>query len=409
MPSRTGWALAALTGAFAMSQFFRSCLAVMAPELSRDLALDPAGFGALSSAFFLSFALMQLPVGVAFDQWGVGRPTSVLLAVGVLGSLLFALAPGGGWAVLGQVGLGAACAPVFMGLIHHASSRLDERTYLRSLAVSNSLGMVGVLIAASPLGWVVQHFGWRPAMLAATGCMAAACVAVRRTVHDAGHADAHGQSSWALLRGASVLLKVPALWALVPVCLGMAAGTSFRNAWGGPYVADVFGLDPVSRGTAITAISLVAFGCAFVLPLLARRFGAPAVIVGTMCTCTVAGVLLTLAPDVSLAVDVGLLAILAAAGTLHPIVMTAGRNVVAPALRGRALGVLNTFVFMGMAAASAGYGWLARWGLRQGRDAGAVYGMLFGVAVVALLLGLLPYAVRRLRRDPRQAGPSARS
>ncbi|MCZ2497838.1 MFS transporter [Xylophilus sp. Kf1] len=400
---RTGLALASLTGAFAMSQFFRSCLAVMAPELSRDLALDPAGFGALSSAFFLAFAVAQLPVGVAFDRWGVGRPTSVLLGVGVAGGLLFALAPRGSVAVLGQVGLGLACAPVFMGLIHYASSQLAEQRYLKVLSVTNALGMLGVLCAASPLGWSVQHFGWRPAMLVATGCMAVACVAVQRNVRDVGHADSHGQSPLALLKGSLVLLKVPALWALVPVCLGMAAGTAFRNAWGGPYVADVFGLDPVSRGTAITAISIGAFGCAFALPLLTRRFGASAVIGGTMLVCVLAGLLLTLAPDVSLVFDLVLLTILAAAGTLHPIVMTAGRATVAPALRGRALGVLNTFVFLGMACASGGYGWLARQGFRAGRSPGSVYGSLFAVAAVMLLVGLMPYLLRSLRRAPRAA------
>ena len=395
---RTGPALAALTGALAMSQFFRSCLAVMAPELSRDLGLDPAGFGALSSAFFLAFALAQVPVGVAFDQWGVGRPTAALLALGVAGGLLFALAPGGGWAVLGQVGLGLACAPVFMGLIHYASERLAERAYLRLLAVSNGLGMVGVLCAASPLGWAVQHVGWRPAMLVAAGLMALACLAVWRQVHDSGHADARGQSSLALLRGSAGLLKIPALWALVPVCLAMAAGTSFRNAWGGPYVSDVFGLDPVSRGSAMAAISVVAFGFALAVPLAVRRWGPSAVIVGMMLAGTLSGVGLALAPDASLVADLALLSVLAAAGTLHPIVMTVGRGAVSPAVRGRALGLLNTFVFLGMAMASAGYGWLVRHGMREGRGAGSVYAGLFAVASAVLVASLLPYGLRRLRR-----------
>jgi hypothetical protein len=42
-------ALAALTFALTLSQFFRSCLAVMAPEVQADLQLSPAGFGLLSS------------------------------------------------------------------------------------------------------------------------------------------------------------------------------------------------------------------------------------------------------------------------------------------------------------------------------------------------------------------------
>ena len=91
----TAAAVAALTGALALSQFFRSCLAVIAPELSHDLGLTPATFGVLSSSFFIAFAAAQLPVGLAFDRWGVGRPSTVLLAMGVVGGIGFAAAPSG--------------------------------------------------------------------------------------------------------------------------------------------------------------------------------------------------------------------------------------------------------------------------------------------------------------------------
>ena len=85
----------ALTFAFALSQFFRTCLAVIAPELQHDLGLSPAGFGALSSCFFLAFAVAQIPVGIAFDRWGVGRPTRALTALGRSGVPVYVLhAPG---------------------------------------------------------------------------------------------------------------------------------------------------------------------------------------------------------------------------------------------------------------------------------------------------------------------------
>ncbi len=74
MPASPARALSALTFAFGLSQFFRSCLAVIAPELQRDLALSAAGFGLLSSCFFLSFAFAQIPVGIAFDRWAWAGP-----------------------------------------------------------------------------------------------------------------------------------------------------------------------------------------------------------------------------------------------------------------------------------------------------------------------------------------------
>ena len=52
-------AILALTFAYILSQFFRSFLAVIAPELMTDLDLTPAQFGWLSSVFFLAFGAAQ--------------------------------------------------------------------------------------------------------------------------------------------------------------------------------------------------------------------------------------------------------------------------------------------------------------------------------------------------------------
>lgn len=42
--------LIVLTTAYVLSQYFRTALAVVAPEIARDLKLDPAMLGTLSSA-----------------------------------------------------------------------------------------------------------------------------------------------------------------------------------------------------------------------------------------------------------------------------------------------------------------------------------------------------------------------
>ncbi|HUD34922.1 MAG TPA: MFS transporter, partial [Variovorax sp.] len=168
----------ALTLAFALSQFFRTCLAVIAPELQRDLGLSPAGFGALSSCFFLAFAAAQITVGIAFDRWGVGRPTRTLTALGVAASALFVVAPGGATAMVAQAGLGLACAPVFMGLMHFASEQLPASRYATVVGRANALSMLGALCATAPLGWAAHRFGWRAALAVAAACMLVACAGI---------------------------------------------------------------------------------------------------------------------------------------------------------------------------------------------------------------------------------------
>jgi MFS family permease len=55
---------------------------VVGPLISDELALSPVEFGWVASAFFGSFALLQIPVGIAFDRWGVRRPMALMMLVG---------------------------------------------------------------------------------------------------------------------------------------------------------------------------------------------------------------------------------------------------------------------------------------------------------------------------------------
>ncbi|MFT3718734.1 MFS transporter [Pseudorhodoferax sp.] len=392
MPVSPAPALRALTFAFGLSQFFRSCLAVIAPELQRDLQLSAAGFGLLSSCFFLAFAVAQIPVGIAFDRFGVGRPTRWLLAVGVASAALFVLAPGGPAAMLAQAGLGLACAPVFMGLMHYASVQLPSARYVAFIGRANAIGMLGGLCATLPLGWLTQQLGWRPALALAGLCLLAACAAVWRTVHDQGDHDAQREAPLAMVGSSLALLGRPVLWTLIPVCVAMAAGTSFRNAWGGPYLVDLFGLQTQARGLALSTLTLACFGTALLLPQLVARHGLRATVLGWTAMSAAAGAALAGWPGGgAVLAHLAFMALLVTVGMLHPLVMAHGRELLPPALRGRGLGVLNSFVFLGSSLTAWAFGQIADLGRRSGWPLESAWSAIFGCAALLVLLGALAY------------------
>jgi sugar phosphate permease len=57
------------TTAFFLSYLFRSINALISSELSSELMLDAADLGFLTSVYFLTFAAVQLPVGVWLDRY----------------------------------------------------------------------------------------------------------------------------------------------------------------------------------------------------------------------------------------------------------------------------------------------------------------------------------------------------
>jgi sugar phosphate permease len=53
-----------------LSYTFRTINAVIAPELARDMGIDAAGLGLLTSVYLLTFAAFQIPLGVLLDRYG---------------------------------------------------------------------------------------------------------------------------------------------------------------------------------------------------------------------------------------------------------------------------------------------------------------------------------------------------
>ena len=80
--------------AYILSQFLRSSNAVIAPELRSEMALLPADIGMLTGAFFLVFALVQVPVGVFLDRTGPRKVMSFLALFARVGCLVYPHADG---------------------------------------------------------------------------------------------------------------------------------------------------------------------------------------------------------------------------------------------------------------------------------------------------------------------------
>ena len=80
--------------AYIMSYAFRAINAVIAQPLVNELGLSAGQLGFLASAYFLSFAVMQLPVGVMLDRYGPRRVEAVLIGFAALGALLLGVIVG---------------------------------------------------------------------------------------------------------------------------------------------------------------------------------------------------------------------------------------------------------------------------------------------------------------------------
>jgi MFS family permease len=69
---RRRWAIGALLGAGVLVNYFdRINLSVSGPQLQQEFGLTAAEMGLPFSAFFWSYALLQVPTGLVLDRFGV--------------------------------------------------------------------------------------------------------------------------------------------------------------------------------------------------------------------------------------------------------------------------------------------------------------------------------------------------
>ena len=385
------YALWTLTSAYLLSQFFRSYVAVIAPQLIGDYGFTQTMFGWFAGTFFLAFALMQIPLGLAFDRFGVGRPTTLCMAVGTVGAVALPVTHDATVALVSQAALGFGCAPIFMGLLNHVLIAGDGPRQIRTVTTASAIGILGALIAALPLAWATSRIGWRLAMGIAAAAMAlitaAAAVSLLRGSRPVPKKEIREQAQ-IVDRGTS---RNAAFVTLLPVCFAMSAGGTFRTSWGGPFFADVFHLDTVAIGRVMTAASVTALFVSVVIPLLVRKIPLKTLALTGMSLGVLAAALLVAMPAYSALLSASLVCVLFSVGAIHPLVMSQARAISAAHSLGLRLGVLNSTVFLGVAVTSNCFGWIAQSGIQQGLPAPDVFSRLFLFTMVVLVVGLATY------------------
>jgi len=143
--------------------------AVLAPTLAAEFGLSAGGLGLLSSMYFLSFAVCQLPVGVAMDRFGPRRVNAALLLVAAAGGAWFAHADSaaGAMAARALIGVGvSAClmASLTAFVLWYPADRLSTMN-----AIAFSAGALGAMTTTVPLELLLRAWHWRQAFMLIVG------------------------------------------------------------------------------------------------------------------------------------------------------------------------------------------------------------------------------------------------
>lgn len=252
-----------------LSMFYRVSIAVISPDLALELHLTNPQLGTLSAVFFYSFAVSQLPLGVALDRWGSRIVMTILGLVGITGVSLFALAQTQTSAVLARMLMGIGMSCNLMGVLTLLAAWFPVNRFAFLAGSLVSIGAAGNLIAATPLALLSQWLGWRSSFWIMAVINMSVLAVFFLVVRDYPHGQSPPKSTQSeSLKGVGRLLSMYSFWALgLGGFVRYGYFVALQGLWAGPFLIYGLGLNRVSAGNAIFCIGL---GFMTGLPLCGR-------------------------------------------------------------------------------------------------------------------------------------------
>jgi MFS family permease len=335
-----------LAAIYLVSQFLRNSVGVIAPDLAREIGLNAAEIGLLSSAFFFSFAAAQIPLGIALDRYGPKRCMLLCAVVAFLGTLAFAVATTPAGLVTARVlmGLGSSC--YLMAPLALYAKRFPPERFTLLAGIQIGIGTVGTLFVTAPLAWASAAIGWRATFLVVAGFVVACAILVALVVRedsadrtDIGKRETLRES----LRGVLEVTRMPSFW---PVFLmNVVAYSSYVlivGLWGGPFLSDVYDYGLTARGDLLMLPAISHIIGVVVWGHVERYFGTykPLVLAGALATAAALGLLAALGKPEPRTLAIWL-TVFGCLPAFIPVLIAHGRSFLPPHLIGRGMTLFN--------------------------------------------------------------------
>lgn len=388
---------AAFAAVYFFSALVRAVTATLAPVFSAELGLAAGQLGLLAGAYFLGFALMQLPLGSALDRFGPRRVLLAFVSVAVLGCVAFAMARDLTDLLIARLLIGVGVSACLMAPLTCFRHHFAPAAQLQANSWMLMTGALGMLASTLPVHWLQPQLGWRGLFLAVALGMVLAMLGVAwRVPRDARlpqRSDDAGAGAADLARGGyRAVFGHRAFIRVAPLGFVAYGGmVAMQTLWIGPWLTQVAGhsADQAARGLFLVNLAMLVafFGWGVGMPRLTRAgWAGDRLIARTWPLCVGLLALIVWRGEQA---GPGLWALWCVCTSVVSLAQPALAQQFPAALAGRALSAYNLVIFAGV--------FVLQWGIGLGIDALRAAGfaaapahqVVFGVFASACALSFL--------------------
>ena len=226
-----------------LSYVYRSTNAVIAPQLVAEIGLSASDLGFLTSMYFLTFSLFQLPLGILLDRYGPRRVQTVLLLVAASGAALYAIGTDMTTLAIGRGLVGIGVSGCLMASLTIFTIWYPERLWPMMNGLVLGIGGLGAAAATTPLEMSLAYTDWRGVYFGLAGMTVLVSLLIFSVVPE--HQRTGASASLATqVRELGQILTSGLYWRLVPVLVvSLSVNLAIQTLWAGPWLRDVAGFD----------------------------------------------------------------------------------------------------------------------------------------------------------------------
>ncbi|MDF2367561.1 MFS transporter [Sneathiella sp.] len=397
---------------YVASNFYRSSIAVIAPNMMDEIGLTHGQLGVIGGAFFIAFAIFQVPVGIFLDRYGPRRTICGMMLFAVLGSAGFAVAADFLELTAARFMIGVGCAPVLMGSLVIISRWLSAERFAFYTSLVVGMGGLGNILATTPTAILTDMIGWRDVFWIASLVSALSIVFGYLIIRDAPKDHAmHSRKAESLkdaLGGVIGIIKDRQFQYIFAINL-VIYGTimAIVGLWGGNYLRDIYGLDLTTRGNILFWMTIAVIGGNFFYGYLDGVFRRRKSLVAAAAVITISLlVILGSVPVIAVWQISSLLIVFSFFGSYGVVIMSHGRSIFPEERLGRGIATLNTAVFLGVFLLQSLGGFIiGAFASENGTAPLSAYRVFFFCLAAIITIALLIYSRSKESKTPKEKAP----
>lgn len=264
-----------LCAGYTVSQFLRTSIGVLSPNMMNDFNINPNDMGLLGGVFFLSFAIFQIPAGILIDRFGPRKVMSSVIIFAVLGSIIFALSNSFYSLLIGRIFMGLGCSICLMGSLVLITRWRDTNQFSKLAGIILAVGGIGGLLATTPLSYFSELYGWRLSFWLAAVVTFFVMLLYYFVLEDRDKGLFINKKNKLISpKNLFFVLKERNFKFMIPMSLmSYSSLVVILGLWGAPYLKDIHGLESIERGKILMLMAISWNIGSFVFGRLRSIFG----------------------------------------------------------------------------------------------------------------------------------------